>query len=621
MISRNLEREVQTGIFGAIPSPGGTTFRVWAPSASTVTLLLERSGEQDRHELQPEGNGLFARHVEDVRAGTLYRYSLDGGEPMPDPASRFQPFGVHGPSEVVDPHAFEWSDQDWAGVDPSRAVFYELHVGTFTRAGTFDRAIQHIPHLRDLGITMIELMPVADFAGERNWGYDGVCLFAPSRAYGRPEDLRRFVDAAHRAGLGVTLDVVYNHLGPDGAYLHTFAPGYFSSRHENAWGRGINLDGPDSPVVRRFILDNVRHWLSEYHLDGLRLDATHALPDDSPTHLVADIVEAAHTLSGERAIVVAEDHRNDARMLRPAAEQGWGLDGVWADDFHHIVRRVLAGDSEGYYADFRASVRDLAATMERGWFYTGQYSDHLGERRGTDPAGIPLQKFVTCLQNHDQVGNRAFGDRLNHGIGLPAFRAASALLLFAPETPLLFMGQEWAASTPFRYFTDHGEALGEQIVQGRRREFEKFSEFRDPQTRQRIPSPQTAETFESSRLDWDERDREPHRGVWQLYRRCLYLRARWLARADAGPARNSVSAGACDDDTLALRYASPAGELVIVSRLRGSGAVTVPALPADARVILTSEDPPFAVDGEVPEIDGTRATFPVPATIVFASTR
>lgn len=308
-------------------------------------------------------------------------------------------------------------------------------------------------------------------------------------------------------------------------------------------------------------------------------------------------------------------------MLKEAQDGGWGLDGVWADDFHHIMRRILAGDNEGYYADFRASVQDLAATLGQGWFFTGQYSGYLGGPRGTDPSGIPLRKFIICLQNHDQVGNRAFGDRLHHTVGLPAFRAASALLLFAPETPLLFMGQEWAASTPFRYFTDHGEELGKQIVHGRRREFEKFSHFRDPATRERIPSPQARETFESSRLDWSEREREPHRGVWQLYRRCLELRARWLARADATGARDGVRAYACGEDALVLSYSSAQAQLVVVSRLRGSGRVTVPGLPAHAPVILTSEDDPFVGGGQVPEVDGDEVTFAVPSTVVFAFTR
>jgi len=336
---------------------------------------------------------------------------------------------------------------------------------------------------------------------------------------------------------------------------------------------------------------------------------------------VADIAETSRRVSGRPTMIVAEDHRNDARMLRDRDERGWGLDGVWADDFHHIARRILAGDDEGYYGDFRASVRDLAVTLQQGWFFTGQYSRHLQGPRGTDPRGIPLRKFIICLQNHDQVGNRAFGDRLQHAISLPAFRAASALLLLSPETPLVFMGQEWAASAPFRYFTDHVPELGRSIVHGRRREFGKFSQFRDPAVREQIPSPQAPETFESSRLDWSEHEREPHRGVRQLYRRCLELRRRWLARADAGHTRNAMRAEACGDDTVVLRYDAGDAQLVVVSRLRGSGAIAVPGLPPQVLIILTTEDAPFAPGGDVPDIRGGELTFTVPATVVLAFTR
>jgi 1,4-alpha-glucan branching enzyme len=381
----------QPPFFGAVVGSGSTTFRVWAPGAGRVTLLLENGERSVRpYELTREDDGVFSGQIAGVSAGALYRLSLDDGPAMPDPASRFQPFGVHGPSEVIDPRTYRWRDDGWTGIDVDRSVICELHVGAFTKAGTFEGVAAQIPYLRDLGVTVIELMPVADFAGERNWGYDGVCLFAPARTYGRPDDLRRLVDEAHAGGLAVVLDVVYNHLGPDGAYLYAFAPQYFSSRQASAWGQGVNVDGPESQRVRQFILDNVRHWLAEYHLDGLRLDATHALTDDSPTHIVAEIVETAHAAVNRPTAVFAEDHRNDARMLRDRRQGGWGLDGVWADDFHHIVRRILAGDSEGYYQDFHPSVHDLAATLRQGWFFTGQMSRHQGAPRGTDPAGIHL---------------------------------------------------------------------------------------------------------------------------------------------------------------------------------------------------------------------------------------
>lgn len=606
--------------FGAVRSIDATTFRVWAPAADSVNLVIEGPGEQATHALHPEEPGVFATALHGVGAGTLYRYSLNGGPAMPDPASRFQPFGVHGPSEVIDPGSYRWQDRDWTGIDFARAVIYELHVGTFTRGGTFARAAERLQYLRDLGVTVIELMPLADFPGERNWGYDVACLYAPSRAYGRPEDLRHLVDAAHAAGIAVVLDVVYNHLGPDGAYLYAFAPSYLSSRHSSPWGQGVNLDGLGSALVRRFILDNARHWLEEYHFDGLRLDATHALTDESSPHIVAEIVQTSRRVRNRRTLLIAEDHRNQASMLHDQDAGGWGLDAVWADDFHHIAQRILAGDDEGYYEDYRASVMDLATTLQQGWFFTGQRSRYFGRARGTDPKGIALKKFIICLQNHDQVGNRAFGERLHRAIGLPAFRAASVLLLLSPETPLLFMGQEWAASTPFCYFTDHLPALGEQVVRGRRREFEKFSQFRDPGTLERIPDPQDRATFECSRLEWEERGREPHRGVWHLYRRCLELRANWFETFDARNGRNRVRVTSCGDDAVILKYESRNAELVVVSRLRGAGAIAVPDLLPGMRVILTSEDPLFAPDGEPPQIVGSDVTFTAPATVVFAWT-
>jgi maltooligosyltrehalose trehalohydrolase len=600
--------------FGAAVEARGVSFRVWAPAARRVEVAIESGAATGHHALLRQNDGTFNGMVPQASAGDLYRLRLDEGEPLPDPASRFQPQGVHGPSEIIDPQQFKWHDGHWRGLDPARAVIYELHVGTFTPEGTFVAAADRLPYLRDLGITVVELMPVADFAGDRNWGYDGVCLFAPARCYGRPDDLRRFVDEAHRLGLAVHLDVVYNHLGPDGAYIGAFTPDFFSSRHASAWGGGVNLDGPGSRLVRQFILDNARHWILEYHLDGLRLDATHALTDESETHLVADLVREVKA-AAPHAMLVAEDHRNLALMLREPAAGGWGLDGVWADDFHHVMRRILAGDREGYYEDFSASVEDLAATLSQGWYYTGQPSVYLGHARGTDPAGIAHRKFVICIQNHDQIGNRAFGGRLSHDIDPAKYRAASAVLLMAPETPLLFMGQEWAASTPFLYFTDHHAELGRQVVQGRRREFRKFSEFRDPETRERIPSPQDPETFAASRLRWDEQGRDPHRGVLNLYRRLLEWRARGQ---DVAPAAHEYfSARALDRDTLLLRYAPGPLDVMVVARLREDGDVIVDDLPDGAQVLFTTEDPEFTPEGRRPVVEGSRVRFGGPAAILL----
>jgi maltooligosyltrehalose trehalohydrolase len=458
-----------------------------------VEVVLETRGRSpQRRALGSAPRGYFEATFGDVAAGDRYRYVLDDRGPFPDPASRYQPDGVHGASMVVDPAAFGWSDRGWSGVRLDELVVYELHVGTFAPGGRFENVEARLPYLRDLGVTAVELMPIADFPGTRNWGYDGAALFAPARCYGAPDGLRRLVDSAHRIGLAVLLDVVYNHVGPDGAYLYAFSPYYFTDRYESVWGAGVNLDGEHSEDVRTFLCENALHWLEEYHIDGLRLDATHAMHDDSPRHFLAELGERVAGLPGWRRLLIAEDDRNLAHMVTPRSAGGWGLDAVWADDLHHQFRRLLAGDSDGYYQDFRGTTADIAATIRQGWFFTGQRSTHRGEARGTDPSGLALERFVVCLQNHDQVGNRAFGDRLHHQIGLPAYRAASVLLLTAPETPLLFMGQEWAASTPFLFFTDHPPELGRLVTKGRRREFRRFTAFADPSSRERFPIRRTS---------------------------------------------------------------------------------------------------------------------------------
>ncbi|MFW5973385.1 MAG: malto-oligosyltrehalose trehalohydrolase, partial [Bacteroidota bacterium] len=490
---------------GALPDAGGTRFRVWAPEKNTIDVLIEPDGTSYR--MERSAGGYFATYVEGVGPGARYRYRMDDGPDFPDPASRFQPEGVHGPSEVIDPSAYSWTDDSWEGIRMDDVVFYELHVGTFTREGSFEGVRQRLRDLRDLGVTALELMPVADFPGRWNWGYDHAALFAPSRAYGRPDDLRRLVDEAHRMGLAVFLDVIYNHFGPDGAYAAAFAP-FFTRRHSTPWGMAINLDDRFSEGVRQFFLDNARYWLEEFHIDGLRLDATHALIDDSPKHFLVELAEMADGLSGPKRHLVAEDHRNLSRLLRPRRENGYGLDAVWADDLHHLIRNRTAGDVEGYYANFaEATIDDIAETITRGWYYMGQPSRATGKPRGTDPSGISAEKFVVFIQNHDQVGNRPTGDRLSDDIPLDTYRAVSALILFVPQTPLLFMGQEWATRSPFLFFTDHNDELGRAVTEGRKKEFEDFAGFEGE-----VPDPQHPRTFERSKLDWSERDRAPHDG-------------------------------------------------------------------------------------------------------------
>ena len=534
---------------GANVESGGVRFRVWAPAAARVEVVIEGPGA-GHHALERGGGGYHSALVPGLAAGTRYRYRLDGSDVYPDPASRSQPEGVHGPSEVVDTAAFRWTDGDWRGLDPRRLVIYELHIGTFTERGTFDAAIERLAEVAGLGVTAIEIMPVAEFPGTRNWGYDGVGLFAPGSAYGGPGGLQRLVDAAHRRGLGVILDVVYNHLGPEGNYLPAVTGGrFFTNRHHTPWGDAIDYDGPDSGPVRRFVLANALYWAQEYHVDGLRLDATHAIVDDSPVHLLAEIASVLHALEPRR-LVIAEDDRRDPRLVRPPGRGGYGLDAAWADDLHHQLRRLTAGDHEGYFARYGGSVQEVVDTLRRGWSY----------EEGAET--LTPEAFVHCIQNHDQVGNRALGERLNHQVPLPVYRALSALLLLSPYTPLLWMGQEWAASTPFQYFTDHPEALGRLVTEGRRREFRRFSAFSDPAARERIPDPQSEETFRRSKLRWEETGGMPHRGVLALYQALLALRRSEPALAPRG--REGLTAAAIGDRALALRRTGADGAVMLV---------------------------------------------------------
>jgi len=611
---------------GASCDGRATTFRVWAPEHTAVDLVIE--GRPDIRPLAQESCGYWSGAFSDVPPGTRYRYRLDGRDDQvfPDPASRFQPDGVHGPSEVVDPSALRWRGRSWRTPWLDATVFYELHVGTFTPEGTFRGVIDRLPDLKDLGVTAIELMPIADFPGTRNWGYDGVALFAPARSYGEPDDLRALVDAAHQHGLAVYLDVVYNHMGPDGAYANAFSAHYFTDRHRSAWGRGVNLDGPHSAEVRRFFVENALHWVHEYHIDGLRLDATHAMQDDSPVHFLAELTTTVRERTDRPVVFVAEDHRNLAQMLRPAGEGGWGLDGVWADDFHHQARVHTAHDREGYYADFSGTAEDIAATLRQGWFFRGQHSTYLGGARGTDPSALAPQQFVLCIQNHDQVGNRANGARLNHEVDAPTFRALSALLLLAPHAPLLFMGQEWAASSPFLFFTDHADELGRKITEGRRQEFGAFAAFADPASRA-IPDPQCAETFLRSRLQWDEVRRDPHARMRRLYQRLLQLRAGSGAVRTATRERYDVRALDEHSLMLALRGGVEPGEhdVTAIVRLAGAGPAAAPGVgPTWRDLLLTTEDDDVTTDPQPIRVD-TAAAFTVhfarPGAIVFRGLR
>jgi maltooligosyltrehalose trehalohydrolase len=621
--------------FGAIPDAEGVRFRVMAPRARDVRLVLHDGGAAGTHALQRCSDGTFAAGIRGAAAGDRYRFQVDGADALPDPASRFQPEGVHGPSQVIDPSVYRWSDDRWRGLPARDLVIYELHVGTFTEAGTFTGARQRLRDLRDTGVTAIELMPVADFGGSRNWGYDGAALFAPARAYGSPDDFRALVDAAHQLGLAVLLDVVYNHLGPEGAYLAHFNPEYITDRYSTPWGGAVNLDGTGSALVRRFIVDNAVHWIREYHLDGLRLDATHALVDTSPRHIVAELADAARGAARWPIAIHAEDHRNLAALLDPVDAGGWGLDGLWADDFHHVVRRLLAGDTHGYYEDFGGTTEELTRTITQGWLFTGQHSIHMNCPRGTDASSVPMRQCIVCLQNHDQVGNRAFGDRLHHAIDAPSWRAASALLLTCPMTPLLFMGQEWAASSPFQFFTDFEPGLGKAVTEGRRREFKAFPAFADdPSAADRVPDPQAVSTFEASKLRWDERSRPPHARTLALYKALLGLRASHPALGASD--RCSTDAWARGDDAVLMRRTEANESFLVVARLRGRGPVQIGSLPLEGGghgelgasprraggshepvVVLTTEDARFVDDPQPPQVSRSVVTFERPGAVVL----
>jgi maltooligosyltrehalose trehalohydrolase len=548
---------------GATVTPEGVRFRVWAPRSRSVEVEL---GSR-RYALEAQGDGVWAGLVRDAGPGTKYRYRLNGELSRPDPYSRSQPEGPHGPSEVVEPLAFEWRDADWRGVGIRGLVIYQVHVGTATPEGSFDALITQLKRLKWLGVSAILLLPVAEFPGSRNWGYDGVDLFAVAHAYGGPLALKRFVDAAHALQLGVMLDVMYNHFGPDGNYLRDYSVDYFTERHHTPWGAAINFDGPGSAHVRKLIIDNALFWLHEYHVDGLRLDATHAIVDSSPTHVLAELTQTvrASLQPGRKTVLVAETGENDVRYLKPVGEGGFGFDAVYADDFHHSLRRYLAGDREGYYADFEGTLDEVARCIEQGWLYEGQPTrrDPL-RRRGTPARDRPAWQFLYVIQNHDQVGNRAFGERLHHQIGLDRFAVASALLLFLPFTPMLFMGQEFAASSPFQYFTDHNPELGRLVTEGRRREFQAFSAFADEATRQTIPDPQAESTFLASKLPLAEAERPPGSELQAWYHALLSLRRSDPVLIDQ--TRERMSAHALSEDVLAVsRWRGEAERLLVAN--------------------------------------------------------
>lgn len=519
--------------FGAEVSHDSVRFRVWAPSAHRMTLALESPPPARMVPMTAAGDGWFEVNSSHARPGTRYRFVLEDGMHVPDPVSRFNVDDVHGASMVVDPAGFDWRDEGWQGRPWEDAVIYELHVGAFTPEGTFAGVERRLRHLRDLGVTALELMPIADFPGRRNWGYDGVLLFAPDSSYGTPDDLKRLIESAHRYGLMVFLDVVYNHFGPDGNYLHAYAKPFFSEVHHTPWGAAINLDGPHSAIVRKFYVHNALYWLEEFNFDGLRLDAVHALIDDSGTSFLAELSAAVRHHSGLRKQVhlILENDKNEASRLGERAGQPGKFDAQWNDDAHHGLHVLLTGETDGYYADYaHAPIEHLGRALTEGFAFQGDPSPFRGGRpRGELSRHLRPTAFVSFLQNHDQIGNRAFGDRLVELAHPDALRAAVSILLLAPSVPLLFMGEEWGASEPFPFFCDFSGELAQEVVAGRRSEFARFEFFRDEAARERIPDPCADATFASARLDWKALEQPDHAAWTTLYRSLLTIRTREVA--------------------------------------------------------------------------------------------
>lgn len=557
------------------------TFRVWAPAADKLEVL----GEDWRLEMERRDAGWWELEVADAPVGTLYAFAVDGGPPRPDPRSAFQPEGVHGPSAIVDHSAFTWHDEQWRGLPLAGAVLYELHVGTFTREGTFDAVVGKLEHLVSLGVDAIELLPVAEFSGYRGWGYDGVDLFAPHHAYGGHAGLKRLVDACHGAGIGVLMDVVYNHLGPAGNYLPEFGP-YFTRGHSTNWGDAVNFDGPESDEVRRFVIDNALMWLRDYHCDGLRLDAVHAIVDDSAVHILEQLaaeVDALASHLGRSVSLIAESDRNDPRYVRSTDAGGFGLDAASADEWHHAVHATLTGDTSGYYEDF-GPLDLLAKALSQAWVYDGIWSPHRRRQHGRPPEGLLGSQFVVYTQNHDQVGNRARGERMGALSSGDRLRIAAALLFTGPFVPMIFQGEEWAASTPFQYFTDHDRELGRKMIEGRREEFGGFGW--DPAD---IPDPQAEGTFKASKLDWDEVSDEAHSEMLAWYKELIELRRHQPALTD--PRLESVEVTCNEDvDSLVVRRGPIA---VVVSLAKDDAAVEVP----EHSQLLMASSPAVRLEG------------------------
>ncbi len=590
--------------FGAeCQGDGNVRFALWAPAANQVDLVF-RNALADTNPpktiaLERGEQGWFELIVP-ATPGDQYSFRVNNSEIVPDPASRFQPNDVHGPSEIVNPASFDWQDDSWRGRPWEYAVIYELHVGTFSQQGTFAGVEERLDYLTELGVTAIELMPVADFPGKRNWGYDGVLLFAPDSNYGRPEDLKRLVQSAHERGLMVLLDVVYNHFGPEGNYLGLYAKQFFTARHKTPWGDSINFDGPESRAVRDFFINNAIYWVNEYHFDGLRLDAVHAIPDNSKPDILTEIAEKVRAAAdpGRHVHLILENDSNQSRYLQRTNNnstthqcQPETYTAQWNDDIHHALHVLLTGEHDGYYKDYADSpIAQLGRCLTEGFAYQGEASAHRnGALRGESTKNLPPGAFVSFLQNHDQVGNRAFGERIAHIADPNAVRAALAVLLIAPSPPMLFMGEEFSAETPFLFFCDFEKDLAAAVTNGRRNEFAHFSAFVDPSARERIPDPSAAATFTKSRLNWGELDRQNNQSWLRFHRNLLKLRREKIVPLLASNCNPEAEYKILGSSGLVASWKFANGQRLTVAANMGSEIISGFALPTDAPIYQTSQ--------------------------------
>jgi maltooligosyltrehalose trehalohydrolase len=602
----------------------GVHFRVWAPRARTIQVVFGDTG-RPAVTLEPESNGYFAGDTEGS-AGLLYRYQVDSEQPVPDPWSRFQPQGPHGPSMVIDPSVHVWRDSNWRGIRIEKQVIYECHVGILTREGTFDAAARELPFLADLGITCVELMPVAEFPGRFNWGYDGVDLFAPFHGYGDHHALKRFVDRAHGLGLGVILDVVYNHLGADGNYLGCFSPDYFTERYRNEWGAAINFDGPTSGPVRELFVENAAYWIREFHLDGLRLDATQSLFDASQPHIVADIVARTRAEAAPRQIIlIGENEPQRAEQLHPIEAGGFGLDALWNDDFHHSARVAATGRRHGYFADYRGTAQELLSTVKYGFLFQGQYYRWQRKPRGSPALDRPAHSFVAALQNHDQVANTFTGQRIHELTSAGRLRALTALMLLGPMTPMLFMGQEVAASTPFTFFADQEGELGRSIREGRKKFLAQFRDYATLDAQACLPDPTATATFQSCKLD--PSDRLTHEAQLLVHKDLIAVRRKdeVLSRQDA----TSLDGAILNERAFLIRwFADDAGDRLLLINLGEDLEMTIAPEPLLApprghrwQQAWSSEDCRYGGSGAVDVTRSPLWTLPAESAVLLRACR